>query len=109
MRRASSLCLSLLVLVGTAVSDAQAKPTKGALATISGSVQDNKGNPLAGALVFLIRDGVKQTAKEAMTDRQGNFIAKVFPGRYGIKAIANGFKEVVFASFELRSFLKLFY
>jgi len=109
MRRASSLCLSLLVLVGTAVSDAQAKPTKGALATISGSVQDNKGNPLAGALVFLIRDGVKQTAKEAMTDRQGNFIAKVFPGRYGIKAIANGFNEVVFASVEVRASQELIY
>ena len=109
MRRASSLCLSLLVLVGTAVSDAQAKPSKGALATISGSVQDNKGNPLAGALVFLIRDGVKQTAKEAMTDRQGNFIAKVFPGRYGIKAIANGFNEVVFASVEVRASQELIY
>jgi hypothetical protein len=95
--------------VGTAVSDAQAKPTKGALATISGSVQDNKGNPLAGALVFLIRDGVKQTAKEAMTDRQGNFIAKVFPGRYGIKAIANGFNEVVFASVEVRASQELIY
>ncbi len=109
MRRASSLCLSLLVLVGTAVSDAQAKPTKGALATISGSVQDNKGNPLAGALVFLIREGVKQTAKEAMTDSHGNFIAKVFPGRYGIKAIANGFNEVVFASVEVRASQELIY
>ena len=41
----------------------------------------------------LVREGVK-TVKEARTDRQGNFIAKVLPGRYGIKAIANGFSEV---------------
>ena len=92
MRRASSLCLSLLVLVGTAVSDAQAKPIRRVLWQQSlGRFKITKGIPWLGALVFLIRDGVKQTAKEAMTDRQGNFIAKVFPGRYGIKAIANGF------------------
>jgi Carboxypeptidase regulatory-like domain len=92
-----------------AVIDTQAKTPKGALATISGSVQDNKGNPLAGALVSLVREGVKQTAKEAMTDRHGNFIAKVLPGRYGIKAIANGFNEVVFASVEVRASQELIY
>jgi len=109
MRRASSLCLSLLALVALAVTDAHANPPKGSLATISGSVRDNKGNPLAGALVFLLREGVKRTAKEAITDRQGNFSAKVFPGRYGIRAIAHGFNEVVFASVEVRASQELVY
>jgi hypothetical protein len=52
--------------------------------------------------VTLLREGAKQTSKEAMTDFHGKFIAKVLPGRYGIKAIANGFTEVVFASVEVR-------
>ena len=76
-------------------SDALAAGSNRQLATITGTVRDNHGNPLAGALVSLVREGVK-TVKEAKTDRQGNFIAKVLPGRYGIKAIANGFSEVVF-------------
>jgi hypothetical protein len=109
MKRASSLCLSLLALAALAVTDAQANTPKGSLATISGSVRDNKGNPLAGALVSLLREGAKQRAKEAITDRQGNFIAKVFPGRYGIKAIANGFNEVVFSSVEVRASQELIY
>jgi hypothetical protein len=79
------------------------------MATITGTVRDNKGNPLAGALVTLLREGAKQTAKEAMTDRAGNFIAKVLPGRYGIKAIANGFNEVVFAAVEVRPSQELIY
>jgi len=31
------------------------------MATITGTVRDNKGNPLAGALVKLLREGAKQT------------------------------------------------
>ena len=109
MRRAISLSLSLLTVAALAFT-VQAAPSKGSsLATISGSVRDNKGNPLAGALVFLVREGSKRTAKEAMTDRAGNFFARVLPGRYGIRAIASGFNEVVFASVEVRASQELVY
>ena len=109
MKRASSLCLSLIALAAFAVTDAQANSAKGSLATISGSVRDNKGNPLVGALVSLMREGAKHTSKEAITDSKGNFIAKVLPGRYGIKAIAMGFNEVVFSSVEVRASQELIY
>jgi hypothetical protein len=109
MRRAISLSLSLLTVAALAIN-AQAATAKGSsLATITGSVRDNKGNPLAGALVSLVREGSKRTAKEAMTDRQGNFFARVLPGRYGIRAIATGFNEVVFASVEVRASQELIY
>lgn len=61
-----------------------------------------------GAVVSLMREGVK-TVKEARTDRQGNFIAKVLPGRYGIKAIANGFSEVIFTSVDVKAQQELVY
>ena len=109
MRRALSLSLSLLVLTALAVDTQAVTPGKATMATITGTVRDNKGNPLAGALVTLLREGAKQTSKEAMTDRYGKFIAKVLPGRYGIKAIANGFTEVVFASVEVRPSQELVY
>lgn len=110
MRRVFSLSLSLLALTALAVGDVHAGgSSRSSLATITGSVRDNKGKPLAGALVSLLKEGVKQTAKEAMTDRNGNFTAKVSPGRYGIKAIANGFAEVVFSSVEVRASQELVY
>lgn len=105
MRRA--LAFSLLVLSTLTAFEAQAATSRG-LATITGSVRDNKGNPLAGALVSLMREGAKQV-KEAKTDRDGNFIARVIPGRYGIRAIANGFSEVMFASVEVRPSQELVY
>jgi hypothetical protein len=106
MRRTLALSLSLFVLATLAIDTQAATNTR--LATITGSVRDNKGNPLAGALVSLLREGAKQV-KEAKTDRYGNFIAKVTPGRYGIRAIANGFSEVVFNSVEVRASQELVY
>lgn len=108
MRRAFAFSLSLLALVSLTFGDTLAASSNKSLATITGTVRDNKGNPLAGALVSLVREGVK-TVKEARTDRDGNFIAKVSPGRYGIKAIANGFSEVVFASVDVKASQELVY
>ena len=117
MRRALSLGLSWLALVSLSASLAQAAPPNKpsgkslgkSLGTITGSVRDHKGNPLAGALVSLLREGAKQAVKEARTDEKGNFIAKVAPGRYGIRAIATGFAEVVFSSVEVRASQELIY
>jgi carboxypeptidase family protein len=108
MRRASGFSLSLIALVSFITSDALAAGSNKSLATISGAVRDNRGNPLAGALVSLMREGFK-TVKEARTDRQGNFITKVLPGRYGIKAIANGFSEVVFTEVDVKAQQELVY
>jgi len=108
MRRAVRLSLSLIALVSFVTSDALAAGSNRSLATITGTVRDNRGNPLAGALVSLVREGVK-TVKEARTDRHGNFIAKVLPGRYGIKAIASGFNEVVFTAVDVKAQQELVY
>src|SRR5687767_7560778 len=107
MRRAFGYGLSLLALMSFISNDALAGSNK-SLATITGTVKDNRGNPLAGAVVSLVREGVK-TVKEARTDREGNFTAKVAPGRYGIKAIANGFSEVVFAQVDVKASQELVY
>ena len=108
MRRAFGFSLSLIALVSFITSDALAAGSNKSLATISGTVRDNRGNPLAGALVSLIREGFK-TVKEARTDKHGNFITKVLPGRYGIKAIAYGFSEVVFTEVDVKAQQELVY
>ena len=108
MRRAFGFSLSLIALVSFITSDALAAGSNKSLATISGTVRDNRGTPLVGAVVSLMREGFK-TVKEARTDRQGNFITKVLPGRYGIKAIANGFSEVVFTEVDVKAQQELVY
>jgi hypothetical protein len=108
MRRAFGFSLSLVALVSFITSDALAAGSNKSLATISGTVRDNRGTPLVGAVVSLMREGFK-TVKEARTDRHGNFITKVLPGRYGIKAIANGFSEVVFTEVDVKAQQELVY
>jgi hypothetical protein len=108
MIRAFSFSLSLIALVSLIAGDALAASSRKSLATITGTVLDNRGNPLAGALVSLVREGVK-TVKEAKTDRDGKFIAKVLPGRYGIKAIANGFTAVAFNAIDVKPSQELVY
>src|SRR5678815_2019039 len=68
MKRAFGFGLSLIALVSFVTSDVLAAGSNKSLATISGTVRDNRGNPLAGALVSLVREGVK-TVKEARTDK----------------------------------------
>lgn len=110
MRRAFVLGLSLVLLSPLFVDNGRAATSgRSSFATISGTVRDNKGNPLSGALVSLLREGVKNVVKEATTDHQGNFIAKVVPGRYGIRAIAKGFSEVAFTSIDVKASQELSY
>jgi hypothetical protein len=79
------------------------------LATITGAVLDNKGNPVSGALISLLRDGANKIIKQTRSDAAGHFSARISPGRYGIRAIAAGFNEVVFASVEVRPSQELVY
>jgi Carboxypeptidase regulatory-like domain/TonB dependent receptor len=110
MQRVVGLSLSLFALISLSAVPIEAGGTSKTLATISGIVTDNKGNPLAEALVSLTREGaVKPAVKHTLTDRQGRFIAKVTPGRYGIKAIASGFGEVAFNAVDVKAAQELVY
>jgi hypothetical protein len=86
-----------------------ASASKGSLATITGAVLDNKGNPVSGALISLLRDGANKVIKQTRSDAAGRFSTRILPGRYGIRAIATGFNEVVFSSVEVRASQELVY
>ena len=110
MRRVVGLSLSLLTLISLSAAPIEAGSSSKSLATISGIVADHKGNPLAGALVSLAREGApKHTVKYTSTDKHGKFTAKVVPGRYGIKANATGFGEVAFNAVDVRAAQELVY
>jgi carboxypeptidase family protein len=106
------LGLGLTLVVVSALVALDARPThgsKGAFATITGTVKDDKGNPLVGALISVLKDGAKGVVKEIRTGADGGFAARVSPGRYGIRAIAEGFNEVIFSSVQVRASQELVY
>src|SRR5262249_19548518 len=78
-------------------------------ATITGTVRDNKGLPLAGAVIQMIREGANRIVKETYTAADGSFSAKIPAGRYSLKAIAAGFNEVLFSSVQVNPSAEIAY
>lgn len=67
----------------------EAAPT---IATVSGTVKDERGTPLAGALVALSEFKYNgREIKSVATDKQGRFSAGIAPGIYRLRATAAGF------------------
>jgi hypothetical protein len=103
--------LAVLALCGACApgTTAASGGSSRALGTITGTVTDNKGNPVAGAIVSLLRDGAKEVVKQTRTAMDGSFSAKISPGRYSVQAIAEGFNAALFSSVEIRPSDQLIY
>jgi hypothetical protein len=95
--RFSTPLVAIVVILTTMASSGYGKGTRG-LATVTGTVRDNRGVPLAGALIQIVREGANKIVKEARTAADGSFSAKIPAGKYSLKAIATGFGEVLFSS-----------
>lgn len=102
MRKSLRVGLALLALAIMCEAFAPQVFANGSVATVSGSVRDNKGNPIAGAVVSLIREGASQIIKQVRSAGDGTFIAKIAPGRYSLRAIADGFSSVLFDSVQVK-------
>lgn len=120
MKKALRICSALLVVYAVCAANAPQIFARGssrssggartrAFGTITGSVRDASGNPLAGAVVSLIRDGANQVARQTRSGQDGGFSAKIAPGRYNMRAIADGFQEVLFSSVQVRASDELVY
>jgi len=92
--------LVVLAVVLSMTAQTQGKGVRG-LGTVTGTVRDNKGMPLAGAVIQLIREGANQLVKQTSTAADGTFSARIPAGRYSLKAIAAGFNEVLFSSVQV--------
>jgi len=79
------------------------------LGIVSGSVRDHKGNPLAGALVQLLRDGANNVSKQTRTAADGTFTARIVPGRYLLTALAKGFNATTFNAVQVNPSDELVY
>jgi hypothetical protein len=101
--------LAVLAFVGATAPRTLASGGSRALGTVTGIVVDNKGNPVAGAVVSLLRDGAKEVVKQTRTATDGSFSAKINPGRYSVQAIAEGFNAALFSAVEIRPSDQLIY
>ena len=80
-----------------------------AFGVISGTVLDSRGNPVAGALVKVLRDGLNEVVRETKSAADGTFSARVTPGRYLLRALAEGFTPATFSSVQINSSTELVY
>src|SRR3977135_1111243 len=100
--------LMVVAVVLSITASTQGKGVRG-LATVTGTVRDNKGLPLAGAVIQLIREGANQLVKQTLTAADGSFSAKIPAGRYSLKAMAEGFGEVLFSSVQVNASAEIAY
>lgn len=100
-----------LVVLAVVLSITASTPGKGVrgLATITGTVRDDKGLPLAGAVIQLIREGANQLVRQTRTSGDGSFSARIPAGRYSLKAMAEGFSEVLFSSVQVNPSAEIAY
>ena len=71
------------------------------LGTVTGLVRDNKGQPLAGAVIQFVKEGAGHVVKQTSTTKDGTFTARVLPGKYLLTALAQGFNSVSFNAVQI--------
>ena len=111
--RVGLLVVAAIVVAGAGPLDASAAANRGSTrrpyGVITGTVLDGRGQPLAGALVKVLRDGAGQIVSESKSAADGSFIARVAPGRYLLRALAEGFNPATFTAVEIGPSTELVY
>jgi len=100
--RQSTRLLALLALAAIAYTSVPAQAAVGR-GSIRGVVMDASGSPLIGAAVLVLADAeaakADKVVKRASTDGEGKFTAAgIAPGRYRVKAEAEGFNPIELAA-----------
>lgn len=100
MKNATKL-YALVAVVAMAYASAPAHAATAGQGSIRGVVMDLSGSPLIGAAVMVMADteaakaDSEKIVKRASTDNEGKFTAAgIVPGRYRVKAQAEGFRPV---------------
>lgn len=109
MSRVFYLFTIAFVLFGITGNAVNAQSQKYAYGVVKGSVVDQNGKPLAGAVIKLVREGVNEVAKEVRSAADGSYIAKISPGRYIISAALSGFGSFAFPSVQVNRSAELVY
>lgn len=101
--------LAITLLLGSSGLPTLAGAGNRPFALITGTVRDHNGSPVGGAIVALLREGAGEVIRQTTTAADGTFSAKVNPGRYSVRASANGFSPVLFSAVQFRASDELIY
>lgn len=109
--------LSLVLLAGLVLAEGSSTAAYAAgnggrrtgLGTITGTVRDPSGNPLGGALITVLRDGANEVVRQTRSAADGTFATRVTPGRYLLRALAEGFNPATFTAVEITPSSELVY
>jgi hypothetical protein len=101
--------LALVSLCGAGLPAVYGGSRGPALGTVSGLVKDNKGNPLAGVVIALLKEGASEIVKQTLSGADGSFTARIAPGRYSLRAQADGFNPASFPAVQIRQSDELSY
>lgn len=110
--RMSVMVVLALTLCEASTASVFAAPTAGGRSSfgiITGSVRDSSGNPVGGALVTVLRDGINEVVKQTKTNGDGIFTTRVSPGRYLLRALADGFTPATFTAVQINPSSELVY
>ena len=99
--RVSLATLAAALVCAQAAAPAAYAGGRSRLGTVTGLVRDNKGQPLAGAVIQFVKDGADHVVKQTSTGRDGTFTARVLPGKYLLTALAQGFNSVSFNAVQI--------
>ncbi len=111
-RKFWNIRLTLLAVVSLCVAGLPTVYGSGgspALGTVSGLVRDNRGNPLAGVVIALLKEGANEIVKQTRSAADGSFTASIAPGRYSLRAEADGFNSASFPAVQIRQSDELSY
>ena len=104
-----SLTLLAASFVWTTAGRTPAHAARPRLGTVTGLVRDHKGQPLAGAVIRFMREGVDHVVKQTSTGGDGAFTARILPGKYLLTAVAEGFGSVSFNSVQVNPSAEISY
>ena len=94
--RVSLVALAAALVCAQAGAPEARAAGRGRLGTVTGLVRDNKGQPLAGAIIQFVKEGAGHVVKQTNTAKDGTFTARLLPGKYLLTALAQGFNSVSF-------------
>jgi hypothetical protein len=102
MKKAIQFCALLAIGAIVYANLPEAQAASASVGSIRGFIKDGQGNPLIGASVFVLTEAEPQAIKiikRASTDKEGKFLAAgLLPGRYLLKAEAEGFTPIAFSA-----------
>ena len=104
-----SLTLLAASFIWTTAGRTPAHAARPRLGTVTGLVRDHKGQPLAGAVIRFMREGVDHVVKQTSTGGDGSFTARILPGKYLLTAVAEGFGSVSFNSVQVNPSAEISY